>query len=151
MYSDPLTAEEYKKYGYGLKKISISSSLHKSSNNNVGASLQVVLQSPLGNKNSKSSKANDVRVPTKSKIYNKEHSPPVIKLYYETPEELLNKRQVSDDYSKAIKLGDKAKAQAKDLGIDLPKTFINKIASAEAGIKEASKIASKIKSMYNIF
>lgn len=60
-------------------------------------------------------------------------------------------KKIEDDYSKAIKLGDKAKAQAKDLGIDLPKTFINKIASAEAGIKEASKIASKIKSMYNIF
>ena len=52
---------------------------------------------------------------------------------------------------KVLKLGDSIKKSAKDLGIDLPKTVINKIDSAAATIKEEQDYISKIKGMYNIF
>ena len=55
------------------------------------------------------------------------------------------------EYLKAVDLGTKIKSQAKDLGIDLPKTIVNKIASSESEIQEHRKYLSKIQSMYNMF
>jgi hypothetical protein len=55
------------------------------------------------------------------------------------------------DMQKVLKLGDNIKKSAKDLGIDLPKTVINKIDSAAAYIKEEQGYIAKIKGMYNIF
>ena len=52
---------------------------------------------------------------------------------------------------KAVKEGNNIKKQAKELGIDLPKTLINKIDSAEANIKEEKGIISKLQKLYNLF
>ena len=60
-------------------------------------------------------------------------------------------KAVIDDYEKAVKLGDKASDSAKDLGVDLPSTFKNKIQSSKAGIKEAKMIIGKINQMYSAF
>ena len=104
MYSDSLTAEEYQKYGYGLRKISISSPnklidnehIIGDKNNNEMTSLNVILSSPTERL---------ISSPTKITLKNerkKANSPPAVKLFYETPEEMVNKKKVSDDYSKAI-------------------------------------------------
>jgi len=55
------------------------------------------------------------------------------------------------EFLEASKLGGKINTQAKDLGIDLPKTIVNKIASSESEIKEHRKYLSKIQAMYNMF
>ena len=49
-------------------------------------------------------------------------------------------KSVISDYENAIKIGEKAKASAKDLGVELPNTFKNKMASSKEGIKEARMI-----------
>ena len=55
------------------------------------------------------------------------------------------------DFTKAAKIGEDIKKQAKELGIDLPKEIFNKINSADAMVKEITGYISKIKAMYNIF
>lgn len=56
-----------------------------------------------------------------------------------------------NEYEKAIKLGDKVIESAKDLGVDLPNTFKNKILSSKEGIKESRKLIGKINQLYSIF
>lgn len=56
-----------------------------------------------------------------------------------------------NEYEKAIKLGNKAIESAKDLGVDLPNTFKNKILSSKEGIKESRKLIGKINQLYSIF
>ena len=60
-------------------------------------------------------------------------------------------KSVINEYEKAIKLGDKAIESAKDLGVDLPNTFKNKILSSKEGIKEARTLLSKINQLYSAF
>jgi hypothetical protein len=55
------------------------------------------------------------------------------------------------DMEKALKIGTEIKKSAKELGIDLPKTVINKIDSAEANIKEEKSIISQLQKLYNLF
>ena len=60
-------------------------------------------------------------------------------------------KAIIGDYENAIKLGDKATESAKELGIDLPNTFKNKIASCKAGVKEARTLIGKINQLYSAF
>jgi hypothetical protein len=60
-------------------------------------------------------------------------------------------KAIINDYQSVIKIADKAESAAKDLGIDLPDTFKNKIASSKSGIKEAQNIMSKINQLYSLF
>jgi len=55
------------------------------------------------------------------------------------------------DMEKALKIGTEIKKSAKELGIDLPKTVINKIDGAEANIKEEKSIISQLQKLYNLF
>ena len=52
---------------------------------------------------------------------------------------------------KALKIGDELKKAAKDLGIDLPKSVLNKIDSAGSEIKEAKMLTSKLQQLYKLF
>ena len=56
-----------------------------------------------------------------------------------------------NEYISVVKIGEKAEVAAKDLGVDLPNTFKNKIASANAGIKEAQNLINKIGQLYSQF
>ena len=56
-----------------------------------------------------------------------------------------------NEYQKAIKEGEKAEDMAKQLGIDLPATFKNKILSSKDGVKEAQKLMGKINQFYSQF
>ena len=58
-------------------------------------------------------------------------------------------KAVISDYENAIKLGEKATESAKELGIDLPSTFKNKILSSKAGVKEARTLIGKINQLYS--
>ena len=58
---------------------------------------------------------------------------------------------IISDYENAIKLGDKAIESAKELGIDLPSTFKNKIASSKVAVKEAKTLIGKINQLYSAF
>ncbi len=60
-------------------------------------------------------------------------------------------KAIISDYENAIKLGDKATESAKELGVDLPSTFKNKIASSKAGVKEAKTLIGKINQLYSAF
>ena len=60
-------------------------------------------------------------------------------------------KAIISNYENAIKLGDKATESAKELGIDLPSTFKNKIASSKAGVKEARTLIGKINQLYSAF
>jgi hypothetical protein len=60
-------------------------------------------------------------------------------------------KAIISDYENAIKLGDKATEFAKELGVDLPSTFKNKMASSKAGIKEARTLIGKINQLYSAF
>ncbi len=60
-------------------------------------------------------------------------------------------KAVISDYENAIKLGEKATESAKELGIDLPSTFKNKILSSKAGVKEARTLIGKINQLYSAF
>ena len=60
-------------------------------------------------------------------------------------------KSLINDYEKAIKIADNALNSAKDLGVDLPNTFKNKIASSKEGIAEARKLIGKISQLYSLF
>jgi tetratricopeptide (TPR) repeat protein len=60
-------------------------------------------------------------------------------------------KAIISDYENAIKLGDKATEFAKELGVDLPSTFKNKMDSSKAGIKEARTLIGKINQLYSAF
>jgi hypothetical protein len=60
-------------------------------------------------------------------------------------------KSVISDYEKAINLGDKAIESAKELGVDLPNTLKNAIASSKAGVKEARTLIGKINQLYSAF
>ena len=60
-------------------------------------------------------------------------------------------KSIISDYENAIKLGDKATESAKELGVDLPSAFKNKIASSKAGVKEAKTLIGKINQLYSAF
>jgi len=60
-------------------------------------------------------------------------------------------KNVEREYTDVIKIGEKAKEGAKELGIDLPKAISNKMLSAKEGIKESRMIVGKIKQLYSSF
>jgi hypothetical protein len=60
-------------------------------------------------------------------------------------------KSLINEYISVAKIGGKAEVAAKDLGVDLPNTFKNKIASANAGIKEAQNLINKIGQLYSQF
>ena len=60
-------------------------------------------------------------------------------------------KNLINDYEKAIKIGENALNSAKDIGVDLPNTFKNKIASSKEGVKEARKLIGKINQLYSLF
>ncbi len=60
-------------------------------------------------------------------------------------------KNLINDYEKAIKIGENALNSAKDIGVDLPNTFKNKIASSKENIKEARKLMGKINQLYSLF
>ena len=60
-------------------------------------------------------------------------------------------KAVINEYQKAIKEGEKAEDAAKQLGVDLPVTFKNKILSSKEGVKEAQKLIGKINQLYSAF
>ncbi len=60
-------------------------------------------------------------------------------------------KKAIEEWSNVAKVGGKSTIAAKELGVDLPATFTNKIESAEAAIKDTQKILSKISSMYSAF
>ena len=71
---------------------------------------------------------------------------------------ITNLRKAEVGFEKAIKLhmkaediGEALKKAAKELGVDLPKIVINKIASSREGVKEHRMFINKIQSMYNMF
>lgn len=55
-------------------------------------------------------------------------------------------------WEKVIKLGEGIEKDAKDLGVEIPKTVLgNKLLSAKDFIKESQKINQAIEKLYNIF
>ena len=50
------------------------------------------------------------------------------------------------DFERAAKIGDEAEAAAKDLGVDLPSAFQNKVETARRAVKQAQGTLSKISS-----
>tara|TARA_R100001086_G_scaffold242801_1_gene170886 strand:+ start:624 stop:1517 length:894 start_codon:yes stop_codon:yes gene_type:complete len=60
-------------------------------------------------------------------------------------------KAIINEYQSVIKMGEQAEAAAKELGIDLPNTFKNRIASSKEGIKEAQKIIGKVNQLYSLF
>ena len=60
-------------------------------------------------------------------------------------------KSIISDYENAIKLGDKAQSSAKELGVELPAAFKNKIDSSKAGVKEVRTLIGKINQLYSAF
>jgi len=60
-------------------------------------------------------------------------------------------KAIINEYENAIKLGDKATESAKELGVDLPSSFKNKMLSSKAGVKEARTLIGKINKLYSAF
>lgn len=60
-------------------------------------------------------------------------------------------KSLISDLERAIKIGNDAEVAAKDLGVDLPSVFQNKVETARRSIKEAQGLLSKISQMYSAF
>ena len=60
-------------------------------------------------------------------------------------------KSLINDFERAVKIGDNAEASAKELGVDLPNVFQNKVETARRSIKEAQGMLSKISQMYSAF
>tara|TARA_R100000995_G_scaffold24400_2_gene10522 strand:- start:901 stop:1239 length:339 start_codon:yes stop_codon:yes gene_type:complete len=60
-------------------------------------------------------------------------------------------KAIINDYESVIKIAEQAESAAKDLGVDLPNTFKNKIASSKEGVNEAQNIINKINQLYSLF
>ena len=60
-------------------------------------------------------------------------------------------KKIINEWSEVAKSGGKGEVLAKELGVELPKTFKNKIDSAESSIKEVQKYIGKISSLYSMF
>jgi hypothetical protein len=60
-------------------------------------------------------------------------------------------KSVISDFERAVKVGEEAEASAKELGVDLPSVFQNKVETARRSIKEAQGMLSKISQMYSAF
>jgi len=60
-------------------------------------------------------------------------------------------KSIINNYESVVKIGEKAQITAKELGVDLPQTFENRIDSAKAGIKEVQNLISKINQLYSYF
>ena len=55
-------------------------------------------------------------------------------------------KDIISDFERAAKIGSEAEAAAKELGVDLPNAFQNKVETARRGAKEAQGMLSKISS-----
>lgn len=60
-------------------------------------------------------------------------------------------KSLINDLERAVKIGEDAEASAKELGVDLPSVFQNKVETARRSIKEAQGMLSKISQMYSAF
>ena len=59
-------------------------------------------------------------------------------------------KEIKNDYEKVLKVGNKIEESAKEIGVELPQTLLNKIRSTEVMIKNKTTVINEIKSMYNI-
>ena len=55
-------------------------------------------------------------------------------------------KDIISDFERAAKIGSEAESAAKELGVDLPNVFQNKVETARRSIKEAQGMLSKISS-----